>query len=305
VRRLVLIANPAASAFTSALYRDVVRILTGPFDVTTVWPEGPAESRQAAADAAAEGYDVVVAMGGDGVAHQAAGALSGTSTALGIVPAGTTNVLGRMMGLPAKPRPAAERIARGSLRSISLARLAVSGTDGSTTDVVMFAAGIGFDAAVVERAEREPLRKIRFGPLHYARSALAVAAGPYRTRLPHLRVEEAGGRRADAVTVIVQVHEAWTYFGPLQMRLAPERERPDMTVLVVDRLGMRRTLGLVTRALARRDLGRMSGVQVWDGVERLSIDADPPAWIQADGELLGRAAQITVDARGESLLVIT
>jgi diacylglycerol kinase family enzyme len=303
MRRLVLIANPAASAFTSALYRDIVHILTGPFDVTTVWPAGAAESRQAAADAAAEGYDVVVAMGGDGVAHQAAGALAGTSTALGIVPAGTTNVLGRMLGLPVKPRAAAERIALGSVRPVAMARLDVAGPDVTANDVAMFAAGMGFDAAVVERAEREPLRKIWFGPLHYARSAAAVALGPYRTRLPHLRVE-AHGRRADAVTVIVQIHEAWTYFGPLQVSLAPKGTLPGMTVLVVERMGLRRTLGMAARSAARRELSRMRGVQVWQGVERLRIEADPPAWIQADGELLGRASRLMVDSLEEPLLVV-
>jgi diacylglycerol kinase family enzyme len=201
MRRLILVANPAASAFTSGLYRDIVRILTGPFDVTTVWPNGPAESRRAAADAAAEGYDVVVAMGGDGVIHQVAGAIAGTETALGIVPAGTTNVLGRLLGLPVKPRAAAQRIADGGVRELEMAGLAMSGPDGSARDVVMFAAGIGFDAAVVERAEQEPLRKIWFGSLHYARSAFGVAWRAYRNRLPHLRVES-HGRRLDAVTAL-------------------------------------------------------------------------------------------------------
>ncbi len=304
MRRLILIANPAASAFTSSLYRDVVRILTGPFDVTPVWPNGPAEARQAAADAVVEGYDVVAAMGGDGVVHQIAGALLGSNTALGIIPAGTTNVLGRILGLPAKPRAAAEVIATGSASPIEVSRVEVGGPEGSFDDVVLFAAGIGFDAAVVERAERDPLRKIRFGALHYARSTAAVAFGAYRSRLPHLRIE-AHGRRAHAATAIIQVHDAWTYFGPIRVGLAPGATAAGMTVLIAERMHALRTLALVGGALARRDLERIPGIQVWQGVERLTIVADPPAWLQSDGELLAQADTVTVAAEARRLQVIT
>jgi diacylglycerol kinase family enzyme len=167
----------------------------------------------------------------------------------------------------------------------------------------MFAAGIGFDAAVVERAEREPLRKIWFGPLHYARSAVKVAFGTYRRRLPHLRVE-AAGRRADAVAVIVQLHHAWTYFGPVQVRLSQERTLPGMTVMTVERLGIRRTLALAVRSLGRRDLTKTRGVRVWEGVERLEVEADPPAWIQADGELLDRASRLSIEPLETSVLLV-
>ncbi|NIR41978.1 MAG: diacylglycerol kinase family lipid kinase, partial [Actinobacteria bacterium] len=53
-------------------------------------PGGPDEARGVAADAATEGYDVVAAMGGDGIVHQVANGLLGGEAALGIVPAGTT-----------------------------------------------------------------------------------------------------------------------------------------------------------------------------------------------------------------------
>ncbi len=303
MRRLVLVANPAASAFTSGLHRDVVRILTGPFDVTAVWPNGPADARRVAADAAAEGYDVVAAMGGDGVVHQIAGSLVGTETALAIIPAGTTNVLGRILGLPAKPRAAAEHIVTGTPTPVELARMSVEGPEGSLDDVVLFAAGIGFDAAVVERAERDPLRKIWFGPLHYARSTAAVVLGTYRTKLPHLRIE-AHGRRASAVTAVIQIHGSWTYFGPMAMGLTPRRDFPGMTVLVVEKLNTVRTASLIGRALAGRDLERIPGVEVWQGVEQLRISADPTAWLQADGELLGKAATISMAVADDRIPVI-
>ena len=111
MRRLILVANPSASGFTASLHRDVVSVLQTGYVVTPVWPDSAAEARAAAADAADEGYDVVVAMGGDGVAHQVANGLADSETALGVVPAGTTNVLRRILGLPRKPLDAAAAIA--------------------------------------------------------------------------------------------------------------------------------------------------------------------------------------------------
>jgi diacylglycerol kinase family enzyme len=303
MRSLVLIANPAASAFTGGLYRDVVRILTGPFDVTPQWPNDPAEARTVAAGAAADGYDVVVAMGGDGVVHQVACGIAGSPTLLGIVPAGTTNVLGRELGVPSRPRAAAEAIVAGSVREVDIARAVIDGPDGPADDLVVFAAGVGFDAAVVERAEREPLRKIRFGGIHYARSAVSVAFGQYRDRLPHLRLE-AHGRRIDASSVIVQLHDTWTFFGPLRLGLVPQRPLPGMTVLAFGRATPRRTAALAARLLAHRDPGKAADAEVWQGVERLTVAAEPAAWFQADGELLGRAASVVIERVPERLLVI-
>jgi len=75
-------------------------------------------------------------------------------------------------------------------------------------------------------------------------------------------------------------------------------------VLVLDQLNARRTASLVGRAVARRDLGRIRGVEVWQGVETLRITAEPTAWLQADGELLGKAAEVQMTVADERVGVI-
>jgi diacylglycerol kinase family enzyme len=81
MRRALLIANPSASGFTGAAFRRVLEILGRDFDVDVAWPQGPADTRARAMDAATSGLDVVFAMGGDGVAHHVANCLVDTSTA--------------------------------------------------------------------------------------------------------------------------------------------------------------------------------------------------------------------------------
>ena len=77
MRRLLLIANPSASGFTGAALRDVTATLSAGFAVDQEWPDGPEASRHAASKAAVASYDVVAAMGGDGVVHHVTSLLAG------------------------------------------------------------------------------------------------------------------------------------------------------------------------------------------------------------------------------------
>jgi diacylglycerol kinase family enzyme len=303
MRRLVLVSNPVASGFTASLHREVVATLTGPFDVTPVWPPTPGEARRAAAEAAADGYDVVVAMGGDGVIHQVAGGLVGTGSALAIIPAGTTNVLARLTGAPGRPRDAAETLVTSrTVRPVTVGRIETDSPLGVRNEVVTFGAGVGFDAAVVEVAERTPLSKVSFGSLHYARSALRVALTDYRRRLPHLRVAS-GDRTAEAAAVLFQVHDRFTFFGPLALRLGGKVATGPLAV-VARRLTTTRLVRLVVKAARGADLTEVPGVEVWSDLDRLTVEADPMAWVEADGELLGKASRIEISIEDRPLLVV-
>jgi diacylglycerol kinase family enzyme len=68
--------------------------------------------------AAVRGIEVVFALGGDGTVREAAASLLGTETALGILPAGTTNVVARAFGLPRSPLAAARVAGEWKERSI-------------------------------------------------------------------------------------------------------------------------------------------------------------------------------------------
>ena len=61
---------------------------------------GPGDGTRIAREAAALGYDIVVAAGGDGTVNEVINGLAGTRTALGALPVGTVNVWVRELGLP-------------------------------------------------------------------------------------------------------------------------------------------------------------------------------------------------------------
>ncbi len=293
--RILIIANPAASSFTGASLRAVSEVLRTRFEVDTEWPTSAAGSRAAAAAAAASGYDAVAAMGGDGVAHHVANGLVHTDTALAIIPAGTTNVLARIIGLPSKPAKAAKVIVGSEPRPVTLAHV----TDGTRSDHALFALGIGYDADVVRESEKRPLAKGTIGALHYVRSAAAVAVRDYRAKPANLRAT-CDGRSVNAVSVMVQVHNPYTYFGPLALRLTDDTS-DGPAAFAATGLPIRRSVAIVSRSLSKRDVGEARGVEIWHGFQKLIVEADPEAPIQADGDLLGTGDYFEITPAPEAL----
>ena len=81
--------------------------------------------RRLAARKAAGHVDIVVAVGGDGAVGQVATSLAGTGVALGIVPAGTGNLLASNLGIPKRRDHATKTLLAGRRRRIDLGRVSV------------------------------------------------------------------------------------------------------------------------------------------------------------------------------------
>ena len=305
MRRILLCANPAASGFTGGLHRAVLARLRQHFDVEAEWPKTPADTRATSAVAAAEGFELIVAMGGDGVVHHVANGIGGTTTPLGIIPAGTTNVLARLLGIPSRAVAATDFICtRPSPRSVPAAMLTLDhGGRGVERRLATFACGVGFDAAVVERAEQTPHRKYRLAGLHYARSAAAVAWTEYAGRGPDL-VVEAQGRSVAAVAVFVRLYDKYTYFGHVPVGFGDHR--PDtLGVLVARSMRRRRIPSVLWRAMTGSELEKVAGFEVWTGVSSLDVvAASGVAPAQADGELLGLPRKLSIAALANQLRVL-
>ena len=302
MRSAVLIANPSASQFTGGLFREVVSTLSSAYDLTTQWPVSGSDTMRHSASAAEAGIDVVFAMGGDGVAHHVANSVAGTQTSLGLIPAGTTNVLARILGIPQKPRKAAAAATSYEGIPTKIAKITGTSLAGPIDRIATFSVGVGFDAAVVEAAERKPYAKLRFGSVYYASTAFGRLTADWRTRLPNLRIE-AGGETYDALAALTQIHDPYTYFGRIPMHLVKDPPQ-GIATLGVGRLGYRNATTLVSRAMLGRQHTERSGTHLWTDYERITILADPPAPFQADGELLGTATELTITPITGGLLIL-
>lgn len=101
-QRVLAIINPKAGTKSKSGIPDAIkRILNNNLfsvEMRTISGEGDAE--RFAAQAAADGFNIVIAIGGDGTVNGAATALTHTSTALAIVPCGSGNGLARHLHIP-------------------------------------------------------------------------------------------------------------------------------------------------------------------------------------------------------------
>ncbi len=302
MRRLLLLANPSASGFTGALFRDVVRILEEDFRVDAEWPHGAAATRRRAKEAAGLGYHVVAAMGGDGVAHHVANGVAYTAAALGIIPAGTTNVLARIFDMPSDPKRAARAMASLPALPTRMAVVEAELGTGPITEFATFAFGVGYDADVVALAEERPHSKIWLGGAHYAQSALSKLLLEWRNRPANLKVE-VDGESANGVLALVQVHHPYTFFGavPLHLTTAPV---DGLAAIVAEDLEVHRAAEIFARSMFRRPMPERLGAKVYEGFTKLTISAEPPSPVQTDGEHLGIAHRVTVAEAPDALIAL-
>ena len=115
-RRMLVIVNPYATTVSDRLRNLVVYALQSRYSVEAIDTEKRGHATQLCREAAQEGYDVVVAFGGDGTVNEAANGLVGTDTPLTCLPGGATNVYCRILGIPDDVVDATEHLLRDGRR---------------------------------------------------------------------------------------------------------------------------------------------------------------------------------------------
>jgi diacylglycerol kinase family enzyme len=206
-KRMLVIINPVATKMSDRLKSLVLYALQGRYEVTSLDTEGKGHAIELCRDAAAKHYDVVVAFGGDGTVNEAANGLVGSRTALTCLPGGSNNVVAKLLGIPTDIVDATEQLLHAADRwapwPVDLG--IVNGR------YFTFAAGMGLDASVVERVDRNPVLKKRLGPFYFAGSAISVFLRKYVVAPPRLEIE-VDGRTVGGVSLFIQNAENYTYF---------------------------------------------------------------------------------------------
>ena len=301
--RVLLIANPHATTTNDGVLRTVTAALQRRHDLEVVATRHKGHGIALSQAAAAEGFDVVVTLGGDGTINEAANGLAGSRTALAPLPGGATNVYCRMLGIPRRLPDALDRLAGGSWEPVEadVARL--------NDRWFAFSAGIGLDASAVERVDRRPRAKARWGPWFFAGVGLAVFLGGYVRDPVEMEVVSADGVTR-AVTVLMQNGNPYTYFGERPIVLLEDSGlfAGDLGGVALTRARVRDLVPVLWRALsgARPVTGHpaVSRLSTGDGLVVRSLD-DRLLPMQVDGDHFGDSLEARFSVLRGGLRVVT
>ncbi len=285
---MLVIVNPYATTVSDRLRNLVVYALQSRYAVEAIDTQERNHATQICREAAREGYDVVVAFGGDGTVNEAANGLMGSDTPLTALPGGSTNVWARTLGIPNDVVDATEHLLSMAddwePRRVDLGRV--------NERHFVFAAGVGLDASVVRRVDAHPYRKARFGAWYYSWAGVAIFNRSYLVNPPRVRVRS-DGHDLEGVTVIVQNSDPFTYFRERPIRVVEPAglDTGSLAVGVLKRASLLELPTLIPRLFSGRakTVMRHRQVEPLPGVSGIRVDAidDRPFPVQVDGDYIG------------------
>jgi YegS/Rv2252/BmrU family lipid kinase len=203
-KRAILIYNPNAGQLWNPLRPDeAVSFLAGHgWDVTLQPTQAPNDAERLARQAVIDGVDLVIGAGGDGTLNEITQALAGTPVPLAILPAGTTNVLARELGIPLSITGAMELIPQGKAKAIDLGI--------ANGRYFLFVCGLGFDAWVNKTANKELKRWTGFWAFFVKTFQSVVEHEPTQLRI-QLRDPSGRERRLKRTVHQVMICNTETY----------------------------------------------------------------------------------------------
>ncbi len=309
-RRMLIIVNPYATTVSDRLRHLVVYALQGRFEVDAVDTEARGHATELCREAAHEGYDVVVAFGGDGTVNEAANGLIGSpahpsSTPLCCLPGGSANVFGKMLGIPGDVVDATEHLLAMAddwrPRTVDLG--VVNGR------CFTFASGLGLDASVVERVDANPKMKARLGPYFFTWVAVTTFLRRYLVSPPKLEVQ-AHGETFGGVTAIVQNGSPFTYFQnrPIEIADGAALDSGALAGGVLHRATLLSMPSIAWRAFSSR--ARVAGhrqISPLRDLQELTVRSadDRPLPLQVDGDYLGEVTEARYSIMPGALSVIS
>ncbi len=304
-KRMLIIVNPYASTVSDRLRHLVVYALQGRYELDAIDTEARGHATEICRQAAHEGYDVVVAFGGDGTVNEAANGLLGSSTPLCCLPGGSANVFGKMLGIPGDLVEATEHVLAMAddwrVHSVDLG--VVNGR------CFTFASGLGVDASVVEHVDSKPHLKARYGPWFFTWAAISTFSRRYLTSPPRLTVQ-AHGERLEGVTAVVQNGSPFTYFQnrPVELAQGPALDSGTLAACVLHKATPVSMPFIAWRALSRKAQvvahRQISGLPQLTEMTVASSDGRPLP-LQVDGDFLGEVQEARYSIMPRALRVVS
>jgi diacylglycerol kinase family enzyme len=261
-----------------------------------------------ATQAASEGYDVVIALGGDGTVNEAvngllAGGPSPDLPALAVVPTGSANVFARALGMENNPLDAAGQI----LEALREGRSRTVGLGMAGTRYFTFCAGLGLDAEVVHAVERLRQSGSRAYSTLYVRTALRQFFMLTDRRRPALTLEAPEKPPLGHIFIgIVSNTAPWTYAGRWPVDPSPQASfTTGLDLFALRRLDLASTLGALAQIVPPFNRHpRGSHIVGLHDVPEFTLRSRRPIAFQVDGDYLGQREFVTFRSVPKAIRVV-
>jgi diacylglycerol kinase (ATP) len=272
-RRYPLIFNPKARSQKGAKMMRFILKHGGRFAMYATNHAG--EACELAASFAARGEPVVVVAGGDGTLNEVLNGLAGSSTVLGILPAGTMNVFARELGIPFDSFDRAfEVIEHGVVREVDVFHA------NGLPFIQM--AGVGFDARVIEETRWESKKML--GPLAYLLAAVKVLG----EKPPEMEITLADGSVERGVAVLAG--NGALYGGPFRFFRNADNNDSMLDGIVYKEAGYRLVLDSL-RGIAMGGVDFSASTSYFQ-TESFTVRCPREVPLEVDGELVGRFNEV-------------
>jgi len=239
---------------------------------------GPGTAGELARRHIAAGADLILALGGDGTLNEVASGVIGTQVPLGMLPAGTANVLAREVGLGCHPVRAAARIPECVPLRIAVGLLRMDGFTRSRHFLLM--AGVGFDGHIVYHLDLD--LKARLGQLAYWTGALRQVL----RRPDEFEVELEGQRCRCSFALASRTRN---YAGYLEIARHASLLAGDFAVVLFEGRSTFRYYAKYLPAVLGGWAPRTKGITVHRARRLVFHPIDEkPIYVQVDGEYAGR-----------------
>ncbi len=289
MRPAVLIYNPKSGRRRTQgiLPTILARIERAGFHVEPLATAGPGDATRLAREAAARpGVEVAFAMGGDGTLREAAAGLLGSEVALGLLPAGTANVMSLALGLPRRALAAASALPGLEPQAIDVGMVG--------DEPFLMCATAGLDAAVMARQDGK-LKKF-LGPGAMVWPALHQW---WKYDYPHIELRFAG--RSVRVSHFAVCNIPY-YGGSFQMAPGADLRDGLLDLVFFRGSGRRATLGMARDLALGRHVKRRD-VEVHK-VEEVELVGPADVQLQIDGDVPAVAPPVRIGLARQRLWVL-
>ena len=262
-----------------------------------------------AASAVREGVDLVCSLGGDGTVRNVAHALVGTEMPLGILPAGTGNLLARNLDLPVALENALEVALTGRNRRIDVGEVLVgaapedatgTGTEADADDPrplhhFLVMSGLGMDAEIMAATNENLKNKVGW-PAYMVSGLKSLVSPEFRVRI---KVDDDMEFRRRARMVVIG--NCGRLLGGLVLMPNARVDDGRLDAVIASPKGVVGWVPVATRVATRRRKGHPTLDH--KVCQEIRVRADRPIALQVDGDVIGEAAEVFARIRPAALTV--